>query len=98
MMKQCPECGSTEIIPDLLVFADEAASGQHPPYVSLKEPKPAKVPFIWIPKTVSVGFRAAVCGACGYTHFYTKQHAALLDAYKKGYTSQQYALSTILPM
>jgi predicted nucleic-acid-binding Zn-ribbon protein len=98
MMKQCPECGSTEIIPDLLVFADEATAAQHPPYVSVMEPEPEKRPFIWMPKSVSVGFRAAVCGECGYTHFYTKQFAALLDAHKKGYKSQQYRLSILLPM
>lgn len=98
MMKQCPECSSTEIIPDLLVFADRSTSGQNPPYVSLTEPEPEKRPFIWMPKSVSVGFRAAVCGGCGYTHLYTTQHAALLDAYKKGYKSQQYNLSILLPM
>lgn len=98
MMKQCPECGSNEIIPGLLVFADEATVGQNPPYVSLIEPEPAKRPFVWMPKSVSVGFRAAVCGGCGYTHFYTTQHNALLDAHKKGYKSQQYNLSILLPM
>jgi hypothetical protein len=35
VMKTCPECSSTDIIPDLLLFADEACSGQHPPYVQL---------------------------------------------------------------
>lgn len=67
MMSKCPECGSTEIVPDLIVFADEAAVGQRPVHVSLKEPEPAKRPFMWIPKDVSTGFRAAICGGCGYT-------------------------------
>jgi predicted nucleic-acid-binding Zn-ribbon protein len=96
MMKTCPECGSTEIIPDLLVFADEALTGQHPPYVKLIEPDPAKRPFIWIAKTVEGGFRAAVCGECGYTRFYTIKHADLLKAYKQGYTSQQYVMKDLL--
>ncbi len=98
MMKQCPECGSTEIIPDLLVFSDGDAVGQHPPYVSVIEPEPEKRPFIWVPKSISVGFRADVCGGCGYTRFYTRQYAALLDAHKKGYKSQKYNLSILLPM
>ena len=96
MMKNCPDCGSTDIIPDLLVFADEALIGQHPPYVKLVEPKPEKTPFIWTPKSVATGFRAAICGSCGYTQIYTKLHAELLEAHKKGYTSQQYALKNLL--
>jgi len=44
MMETCPECGSNEIIPELLVFADEALIGQHPPYVKLQEPIPEKTP------------------------------------------------------
>ena len=88
-MKTCPECGSTDIIPDLLVFSDEALVGAHPPYVELIEPEPAKRPFIWSPKTVATGFRAAICGTCGYTRFYTKHAAEMLEAYKKGYTGQQ---------
>lgn len=97
MMKKCPECGSTEIVPDLIVFADEALVGQHPPYVSLIEPEPEKRPFIWMPKSVSTGFRAAICGSCGYTQFYTKYHAEILDAHKKGYISQKYDMSILPP-
>jgi predicted nucleic-acid-binding Zn-ribbon protein len=89
MMKICPECGSADIIPDLFVFADEALSGQHAPYVELVEPEPAKKPFIWSPKTVATGFRAAVCGNCGYTHFYTTHHKELWEAHKKGYKTQE---------
>jgi len=98
MLKSCPECGSTEIIPDLLVFADEALTGQYPPYVRLVEPEPAKRPFIWIPKSAATGFRAAICGSCGYTLFYTRQHQEILSAYKNGYTSQQFLLKDILPI
>ncbi|MBI3159618.1 MAG: hypothetical protein HYZ26_08485 [Chloroflexi bacterium] len=95
MMHTCPECGSTEIVPELLVFADEALIGQHPPYVKLVEPKPEKAPFIWSPKSVATGFRAAICGACGYTRFYTKHYAEILEAHKKGYTSQAFDLKTV---
>ena len=97
MLKTCPECGSTEIVTDLLVFADEALGGGHPPYVSLIEPAPEKRPFIWSPKTVATGFRAAICGSCGYTRFYTRHYAEILEAHKKGYTSQPAAMK-ILPL
>ena len=95
MMTKCPECGSSEIIPDLVVFADEAASGQNPPYVKLLEPEPVNRPFIWMPKDVRTGFHAAVCGGCGHTEFYTKLHAQLLEAHKKGYTSETCSMSII---
>lgn len=75
MMQKCPECGSSEVVSDLAVFSDEAAIGLQLPYVLLKEPKPEKkAPFIWSLKSVATGFRAAVCGSCGYTRFYAKNH------------------------
>jgi len=95
MIETCPECGSNEIIPDLLVFADEALIGQHPPYMKFQEPKPEKTPFLWSPKSVASGFRAAICGDCGFTRIYSKKHADLLQAHKKGYTSLQYDLKIV---
>lgn len=95
MMQTCPECGSSEIVPDLAVFSDEAAIGLQPPYVLLKEPRPEKPPFIWSPKTAASGFRAAMCGSCGYTRFYAKNHKEILEAHKKGYTSQKYGMDVI---
>ena len=95
-MKKCVECGSKEIISDLLVFADEALSGLHPPFVKLVEPAPSKRPFIWVPNTAASGFRAEVCGECGYTQFRATNHADLLEAHKQGYASQQYALKDVL--
>ena len=94
-MKTCPECGSNEIVPNLIVFADEALSGLHPPYVQLIEPEPAKRPFVWSPKTAATGFRAAVCGECGYTRFYATNHAELLKAHKQGYASQQFVMNIL---
>jgi len=91
-MKACPECGSTEIVSELLVFSGDATTSERPPYVKLVEPTPAKVPFIWMPKSVATGFRAAICGECGYTRFYTKHHAEILEAHRKGYTSPDYPL------
>ena len=96
MITTCPECGSTDIVPELLVFADKILSGDHPPYVKLLEPEPKKLPFIWSPKSAATGFRAAICGACGYTRFYATNHAEILAADKKGYTSQQHAMKNIL--
>ncbi len=96
-MRQCPECGSTEILSDLIVFADEMLAGQLPAYVQVAEPKPAKAPFIWIPKTVTSGLRASVCGACGYTRFHASNHAEMLRASKQGYTGREYGLSMFKP-
>lgn len=96
MMKTCPECGSTEIISDLPVFSDPGLAGQSAPYVKLVEPTPAKRPFVWMPKTVATGFHAAICGACGFTQFYTKHHAEILEAHKKGFTCQE-TTTSILP-
>ena len=95
MMQKCPECGSNEIIPDLLVFADEMIAGQLPIYVKLNEPGPEKKPFIWVPKNAASGFRAAVCGECGYTSFYATNHTELLQARKQGYASEQYSFGRV---
>lgn len=95
-MNKCPECGSTEIVTDLLVFSDEALTGQQPPYVELMEPEPAKRPFIWVPKTVASGFRAEVCGECGHTQFRATNHSELLKAHKLGYVSQKFVMKDLL--
>lgn len=96
MTTKCPECGSSEIIPDLVVFCDEENTGIKLLNVDLNEPEPPNRPFIWIPKSLKTGFTASICGSCGYTRFYTKAHAQLLDAHKKGYKSQKY-LAGVLP-
>ena len=88
MMTQCPECGSSEIVSDLLVCTDETVSSGKPAYVKLVEPEPPKKPFLWMAEEVKVNFYAAVCGACGYAQLYTKDHAEVLEAHKKGYASQ----------
>jgi len=98
MKEKCPECGSSDIVPDLIVYADEENSGIKAVYVRMIEPEPAKRPFVWIPKDVKAGFRASVCGSCGYTRFYTVNNATLLDAHKKGYKSQEYKTNIISPL
>lgn len=84
MLTNCPECGSSEIVPDLLVCTDETVSGGNPAYIKLVELEPAKKPFMWIADEVKVNFNAAICGACGYTRFYTKGFAEVLEAHKNG--------------
>ena len=88
MMTKCPECGSSDIIPDLLVNTDAANPNHKPAYAKLIEPPPAERPAMWIPQEVKTEFHAAICGACGYTRLYAKHHTELLEAHKKGYTSQ----------
>lgn len=53
MREACPECGSGDIVSDLVVFSDDSLCGQQPPYVQLLEPKPEKAPFLWSPKRVT---------------------------------------------
>ncbi len=88
-MKSCPKCSSTDIIPDLTVFAPGQNAGGEPVHVALVEPPPAKKPFVWMPKTALSTFTAAVCGNCGYTEFSASNHAALLAARRQGYASRQ---------
>ena len=88
MIPKCPECGSSDIIPDLLVNTDAASPNHKPAYVKLIERSPANRPAGWIPLEVKTNFHAAICGACGFTRFYTKHPAELLEAHKKGYISQ----------
>lgn len=87
-MTKCPECGSSDIIPDLLVNTDAANPFHKPAYVKLLEPPPADRPAGWIPLEVKTNFHAAICGTCGFTRLYTQHHAEILAAHKKGYISQ----------
>ena len=86
-MSKCPECGSSDIVPDLNVLTEETTSGHRPLYIKLVEPEPAKLPFIWVAQEVKSEFSAAVCGQCGFTQFHSKNYAEVLDAHKKGYSS-----------
>lgn len=88
MITKCPECGSSDIVPDLMVYTDETTAGGKPAYVKLVEPEPPKRPFLWMAAEVKTRFLAAVCGACGHTQFYAEYPAEILEAHKKGYTAQ----------
>ena len=94
MREACPECGSGDIVSDLVVFSDDSLCGQQPAYVQLQEPRPEETPFTWSPKRVNAGFHAAICGACGFTRFYTKLHTEILEAHRSGYAGQRYDRET----
>jgi len=87
MMTKCPECGSTEIISGLNLLTEETTSGGRPAYVKLLEPEPAKRPFMWVRQEVKSEFQAAVCGNCGHTQIYANSPSEILEAFKKGFTS-----------
>ena len=79
MMKQCPQCGSSEIIPDMFL-AGEVYPALRSAVVVLANPKNHG-------DSVSVGFRVDVCGACGHAELYTVGNKELLEAHKKGWIS-----------
>ena len=79
MMSKCPQCGSTEIISDLIVLTVvEASRGTL--FVALVDPAKKG-------ERVEVGFRAAICGGCGHSEMYTRYPQDVLDAHKKGYVT-----------
>jgi len=82
MMTKCPECGSTEIIPDLMVFTKAASIATNEVnYVVLEDPARKEKP-------IRSGLRAAICGSCGHVEFYTRYAAELLGAHKKGFVTR----------
>ncbi len=81
MMTQCPKCGSTEVIPDLILFS-AAAGDLGTTRVVMTDPSGKG-------ESVRVGFRADICGNCGYAEIYTKYASDLLDAHKKGYLTRK---------
>ena len=85
---KCPECALNDIISGLTVLTEETTSGGRPAYVKLVEPEPSKKPFMWIGQEAKSEFHVTVCGNCGYTSLYAKNHAEILEAHTKGYASQ----------
>ena len=84
MMTQCPECGSSEVIPDVFVFTKAALAGSNEVnYVVLEDPTRQGQP-------VTSGLRAAICGKCGHVEFFNR-YAAELQAHKQGYVSRRAA-------
>jgi predicted nucleic-acid-binding Zn-ribbon protein len=79
MMTKCPKCDSTEVIPELSLFGS-AGGKTGSVFVSLLDPSGRG-------ENVSAGFRADICGNCGYTEFYSKKAPLLLEAHKKDYIS-----------
>jgi len=82
MMTQCPQCGSNEIIPDLVLFGNEIPSCQA--FVSLVDPHPHHAQ-----EGFAAGVRVAVCGGCGHIEIYTNWNKELLEAYKKGLVTEK---------
>ena len=81
MMTKCPECGSTEIVPDLILYTEVNAM-RGTLFVALVDPAKKG-------KTEYVGFRIAVCGACGHAELHTRFPQDILAAHKKGYVTQE---------
>jgi len=79
--KTCPKCGSKDLIPDLIVYAQAEHGG--PIFVELEEPAPEKGGLFRKVNRVNTNFKSVICGACGYAELYAGNHAAMLDAYKK---------------
>ena len=79
-MIKCSKCGSTEIVPDLILFGN-LISGKKPARVILVDPSKKA-------DDVVVGFYIDICGSCGHAEFYTKKAYVLLEAHKKGFISQ----------
>ena len=89
MMEKCLNCGSTEIVPDMRLLTEEAASGHQPVYVKLVEPKPEKASFLWTASEERSYFYASVCGQCGFTMIFAQYPEELLEAHKKGYVGDK---------
>ena len=80
MMDECPKCGSTEIMPDLVLWTNYD-SDRHITYVALDNPKKKR-------DFIEVGFRADVCGACGCTEMHTNSFSELRAAWNNGFKSR----------
>lgn len=81
MMTECPKCGATEIVQDLLLLAGYGDEPGNLAYVGMVPEGKGE--------TIEVSFRIDVCGNCGYSEMRTKFYADLLEASKKGYRSQE---------
>lgn len=84
-MSKCPDCGSSDIIPELDVLTTETSSGNRPAFVKLIEPELTKRPFMWMAQEVKSYFKATICGNCGYTQFHTTFPDELWQAHQKGF-------------
>ena len=85
MMTKCPECGSTEIASDLIVYSKPVRHAGNEiivVHVGLEDPTHKEQPLL-------VGFRAAICTDCGHTNFYTKRFAELKETIKKGFVNRE---------
>ena len=81
---QCPKCGSSEIMSDVLV-RDVGDHGPYPLRVHVEEPEPPSHGFIWMPKTANGEIRAWICRQCGFTELYKNNLEELYQIYKLGH-------------
>lgn len=81
MMTKCPECGSKDIVPDLILFGDYETR-KWPSLLILVHPTKKAEPAMY-------GLRVAVCGACGHAEMYTKYGPDLLQTHRDGFITQQ---------
>lgn len=77
-MTKCPQCGSTEIIPDLFVVTGNNLYAA----LNLQPPKGSKAQEFY------TRCQASVCGSCGYMELYANDAAKLLAAYRSGATTE----------
>ncbi len=78
MMTKCPDCGSTEILSDLVVFG-----GYQDNNIRLIMVDPKKKG-----ESVVYGIRAALCCGCGHVDLYTKYYKEFVEAKNKGYVTR----------
>ena len=89
MMTQCPGCGSDEIVSDLTAYSHHLrATALQTSFLHVLLGDPARRG-----PPMALGFRAAICTACGHADLYTKHFRELGDAVKNGYTNVELDLS-----
>lgn len=81
MMNECPKCGSTDIVPDLVLWTN-FDSDRHITHIAFDNPEKKR-------DAVEIGFRIDVCGNCGYAEMHTNSQSVLLEAWKNGFKARE---------
>lgn len=77
--KACSRCGARKVIPAIQILDQDGDDGVGSLSVAIE-----RNPSAWIFKGTEVArLFASVCGACGFTELYTRNHAALWAAYEE---------------
>jgi predicted nucleic-acid-binding Zn-ribbon protein len=77
----CPKCGSDQVIPGRSVVV---SNGQNVHVVQFENPYN-----LFPGSSVVSTFRAWICGECGYTEFYAKNHRELYEMYRRAKENQR---------